>query len=103
MEALPASVCRKEVPIIITLRNFKIFRACFMGEISIRDLAKQLNLSIGTVSKALRDSHEISSVTKEKVFTLARKLNYIPNPYASSLRGKKVIPLASSFLKLQTV
>jgi LacI family transcriptional regulator len=75
-----------------------------MGEISIRDLAKELNLSIGTVSKALRDSHEISSVTKEKVFMLARKLNYIPNPYASSLRGKKsntigvVVPeIADSF------
>ncbi|MEO6230258.1 MAG: LacI family DNA-binding transcriptional regulator [Ferruginibacter sp.] len=75
-----------------------------MAEINIRDLAKELNLSIGTVSKALRDSHEISALTKEKVFALARQLNYTPNPYASSLRGKKsktigvVIPeIADSF------
>jgi len=75
-----------------------------MAEISIRDLAKELKLSIGTVSKALKDSHEISIPTKEKVFALARQLNYIPNPYASSLRGKKsntigvVVPeIADSF------
>jgi LacI family transcriptional regulator len=75
-----------------------------MSEINIRELAKELKLSIGTVSKALRDSHEISSQTKEKVFALARQLNYVPNPYASSLRGKKsntigvVIPeIADSF------
>jgi LacI family transcriptional regulator len=56
---------------------------------NIRALAKELNLSIGTVSKALRNSHEISTHTKEKVIALAKKLNYIPNPYASSLRRKK--------------
>jgi LacI family transcriptional regulator len=60
-----------------------------MSEINIRELAKELNLSIGTVSKALRNSHEISTETKDKVFALARQRNYIPNPYASSLRRKK--------------
>ena len=56
---------------------------------NIRALAKELKLSIGTVSKALRDSHEISTETKEKVFALAKKRNYTPNAYASSLRRKK--------------
>jgi LacI family transcriptional regulator len=75
-----------------------------MGDINIRQLAKELNLSIGTVSKALRNSHEISAQTKEKVFALASQLNYVPNPYASSLRRKKsktigiVVPeIADSF------
>src|SRR5689334_5109259 len=75
-----------------------------MGDINIRELAKELNLSIGTVSKALRNSHEISAQTKEKVLALARQLNYVPNPYASSLRRKKsktigiVVPeIADSF------
>ena len=75
-----------------------------MSEINIRQLAKELNLSIGTVSKALRNSHEISAQTKEKVFSLAKELNYVPNPYASSLRRKKsntigiVVPeIADSF------
>jgi LacI family transcriptional regulator len=61
----------------------------YMAETNIRALAKELKLSIGTVSKALRDSHEISEETKKKVFALARKRNYVPNPYASSLRRKK--------------
>jgi LacI family transcriptional regulator len=60
-----------------------------MVEINIKTLARQLNLSIATVSKALRDSHEISVVTKERVLALAHELNYTPNPYASSLRRKK--------------
>ncbi|HVG14800.1 MAG TPA: LacI family DNA-binding transcriptional regulator, partial [Chitinophagaceae bacterium] len=75
-----------------------------IGPTNIRALAKELNLSIGTVSKALRDSHEISTETKEKVFALAKKRSYTPNPYASSLRRKKsntigvVIPeVADSF------
>jgi LacI family transcriptional regulator len=41
-----------------------------MSEINIRELARELNLSIGTVSKALRNSHEISAKTKEKVIIL---------------------------------
>jgi LacI family transcriptional regulator len=75
-----------------------------MSTININELAKQLNLSKSTVSKALRDSYEISQETKKKVLELAQQLQYIPNPYASSLRRKKsntigvVIPeVADSF------
>jgi LacI family transcriptional regulator len=75
-----------------------------IGNTNIRTLAKELNLSIGTVSKALRNSYEISAQTKEKVLALAKQLKYTPNPYASSLRRKKsntigvVIPeVADSF------
>lgn len=78
-----------------------------MEHINIRDLAKELKLSIGTVSKALRDSHEISADTKKRVVALAHKLHYTPNPYASSLRRKKsntiavVVPeVADSFFSL---
>lgn len=80
-----------------------------IGNTNIRTLAKELNLSIGTVSKALRNSYEISDQTKEKVLALAKQLNYTPNPYASSLRRKKsntigvVIPeVADSFFS-QTI
>jgi|SRR5688572_5202013 len=59
-----------------------------MSSTTLKILAKELHLSVATVSKALRDSHEISSDTKEKVFALAKKLNYVPNPYASGLRRK---------------
>ena len=60
-----------------------------MSTTTIKDLAKELNLSIATVSRALRDSHEISNETKEKVVALAKKRNYVLNSYASSLRVQK--------------
>ncbi|MEO5995302.1 MAG: LacI family DNA-binding transcriptional regulator, partial [Chitinophagaceae bacterium] len=60
-----------------------------MSIITIKMLANELHLSIATISKALRDSHEISVETKQRVFELAEKLNYVPNPYASSLRKRK--------------
>lgn len=57
-----------------------------MSTVNIKQLAQQLNLSISTVSRALNDSYQISEKTKIQVRELARKLNYHPNPYASSLR-----------------
>jgi len=60
-----------------------------MGNTTIRILARKLQLSTATVSKALTDSHEISDATKKRVQALAAELNYTPNPYASGLRNKK--------------
>jgi LacI family transcriptional regulator len=78
-----------------------------MGNITIKMLAKQLNLSTAAVSKALRDSHEISPTTKQRVLDLAAVLKYVPHPYAGSLREKRsktiavVIPeVADSFFSL---
>ncbi|MBS1655012.1 MAG: LacI family DNA-binding transcriptional regulator, partial [Bacteroidetes bacterium] len=53
---------------------------------NIKILAERLQLSISTVSRALRDSYEISDATKERVKEMAVQLNYHANPYASSLR-----------------
>ena len=60
-----------------------------MAKIDIKGLAKELNISASTVSRALRDSHEISKATIDRVKTLAEKLNYQPHPYAGSLRKNK--------------
>jgi LacI family transcriptional regulator len=75
--------------------------------VKIKDLAKELNLSVATISKALKDSYEISPETKQRVLELAKKLNYTPNPYASSLRKRSsktiavVLPeVADSFFSL---
>lgn len=54
--------------------------------ITIKDIARELNLSISTVSKALRDSYEISAKTKEIVLEYARENNYRPNTMAQSLK-----------------
>ncbi len=77
------------------------------GQKTIRTLAKELNLAVSTVSKALTDSHEISAKTKQRVQELVRQKNYVPNAYASSLRKRKsrtiavVLPeVADSFFSL---
>lgn len=64
-----------------------------MNKLTIKMLAKELQLSVSTVSKAISNSHEISSQTKERVNELVKKLNYVPNAYASSLgrRNSKTI------------
>jgi LacI family transcriptional regulator len=60
-----------------------------MDQVNLKLLAKELNLAVSTVSRALRDSHEISSQTKIRVRELAEKLGFQPNPHASSLRQNK--------------
>lgn len=62
----------------------KIF-TLLMNNITIKILARELGLSVSTVSKALSDSHEISPQTKLRVNEMAKKLNYVPNHFASSL------------------
>ena len=53
---------------------------------SLKDLAKELNVSIATVSRALRSSSEIGEEMQQRVKALAKKMNYRPNPFAQSLR-----------------
>lgn len=55
-------------------------------QITIKDIAKALNISISTVSKALRNSHEIGIETRRLVVEYAEKHNYKPNTVAQSLR-----------------
>ena len=57
-------------------------------EVNLKRLAQELNLSISTVSRALKDSYEVSAETKKRVTALAKKLNYQPNPFATSLRAQ---------------
>ena len=53
---------------------------------SLKDLARELGVSIATVSRALRSSPEIGLEMQAKVKELAKRLNYRPNPFAQSLR-----------------
>lgn len=53
---------------------------------SLKDLADKLGVSIATVSRALRNSHEVGEEMTQKVKKLAKELNYRPNPFAQSLR-----------------
>ena len=72
--------------------------------VTIKDIAKALGLSTSTVSRALRDSYEISPETKKIVIEYAQQINYRPNPIALSLKEKRsrsigiiVCEIANSF------
>lgn len=57
--------------------------------VTIKDIAKALNFSTSTVSRALRGSYEISTETKKLVLEYAEKINYRPNPIALSLKERR--------------
>ncbi len=59
------------------------------GEITINDIAKELNISPSTVSRALNDNAKISEATKKKVKAVAEDLGYELNLVASSLSKNK--------------
>lgn len=56
---------------------------------TIKDIARALSLSTSTVSRALRDSYEISAGTKKRVMDYAKEINYRPNPNALSLKERR--------------
>lgn len=57
-----------------------------MGNITLKELASKLGLSISSVSKALNNSFEISDETKARVKEMADKYDYKPNILAKSLK-----------------
>ena len=60
-----------------------------MKHITIKDIARELNISVSTVSRALQNHPDISERTKDLVRDCARQLNYKPNIMASNLRTSK--------------
>ena len=58
-------------------------------EITIYDLAKELNLSAATVSRALKNHHAINKDTKKRIIEKAEELGYRHNNFASNLRKQK--------------
>jgi len=58
-------------------------------EITMYDLAKKLNISIATISRALQDDPVVSKKTKKKIFDLAEEMGYRSNHFARNLRQKQ--------------
>lgn len=58
-------------------------------KVTLKQIAKELDVSISTVSKSLRDSPEISEDTRQKVQAFAKLYNYKPNNIALSLKNRK--------------
>lgn len=70
---------------------------------TILDIAKELNVSKSTVSRALQNHPSISEATTQAIWDLARKYNYHPNSIASSLSKRStktigvIVPLLSHY------
>jgi DNA-binding LacI/PurR family transcriptional regulator len=70
------------------------------AQITIKDLARKLHISVSTVSRALRNASDINPETKQAVLALARQLNYEPNLMAQGMvKGKtKMIGIILPFI-----
>ena len=72
-------------------------------EVTLKRLAEMLNLSISTVSRAIKNHPDISAETKTKVNELASMLEYEPNAYAVNLRTNNskefgvIVPAISNY------
>lgn len=58
-------------------------------KITLKHIARELEVSISTVSKALKNSDEIGRDTKDKIQAFAKLYNYRPNNIAISLKNKR--------------
>ena len=58
-------------------------------KVTLKDIARELDVSISTVSKALKNSSEIGRDTRDKIQAFAKLYNYKPNNIAVSLKNKR--------------
>lgn len=63
----------------------------------IRQIAKKLGISIGTVSRALNNRYGVNSRTRELVLAEARKLGYVPNQAARNLKAHPSLSIGLFF------
>jgi DNA-binding LacI/PurR family transcriptional regulator len=77
--------------------------------IGIRDLARHLDISIGTISRALNDKADVNPETRKRVREAAAMLGYSPNQSGRSLRRGKtdlvgvIVPVGSQSVLINTV
>ncbi len=62
--------------------------------LTLKQIAKELGVSVSTVSKSLKNSDEISEATREKIQAFAKHYNYKPNNIALSLKNRKTKTIA---------
>jgi LacI family transcriptional regulator len=72
-------------------------------EITIYDLARKLNISIATVSRALKDDPVVSKKTRKRITDLAEEMGYRSNNFARNLRTRRtytigvIVPRLNSY------
>ncbi len=56
-----------------------------MKHVTIKDIAKELNLAVSTISRAFNDKYDIRPETKQTILSKAKEMGYRPNPFAQKL------------------
>ena len=59
----------------------------------MKDIARELHVSVATVSRALKDSPRISKEQRDRIQTYAREHNFYPNVIGEALRLSKIMPM----------
>ncbi len=77
--------------------------------VTIYDIAREANVGIGTVSRVLNNSASVTSQTRERVITIARRLNYQPHAFAQALARKRsntlsaIIPFFTNYFFIEVL
>lgn len=80
-------VCKRAY---IYFRKFILkLNTLIMKHVTIKDVAKRLNVSISSVSRAFNDKYDIKKETKELILKTAEEMGYFPNPIAKKLSQNK--------------
>lgn len=61
--------------------------------LTMKDIARELGISVATVSRALKDSPRISAERRAEIQAYARQRNFLPNVIAGSLRHTRIMPM----------
>jgi LacI family transcriptional regulator len=61
--------------------------------VGIKDIARELGISTGTVDRALNGKPDVSPATRARVLELAKKLGYTPNLAARFLQSRKQVKI----------
>ena len=60
---------------------------------TMKDIARELGISVATVSRALKDSPHISEDRRKAIQMFAREHNFYPNAIGEALRHSRVMPI----------
>ncbi|MDD8019244.1 MAG: LacI family DNA-binding transcriptional regulator [Bacteroidota bacterium] len=77
--------------------------------VTIYDIAREAKVGIGTVSRVLNNSANVTRQTRDRVLTVAAKLNYQPHAFAQALARKRsstlnaIIPFFSNYFFIQVL
>ncbi len=87
-----AQILKKNV-LLLSQKITEVYRNMIKNQVTIKKIASELGVSISTVSRALKHNPRIGLKTREKVWEVAERLNYIPNPAALFLQNNKTFTI----------